>query len=356
MERNSSIYVAGHAGLVGAAICRSLGRKGYSRVITRDRETLDLTDQRQVEDFFSSQKPEVVFLAAAKVGGILANSTYPAEFIHDNLSIALNVITSAHRHGVKKLLNLGSSCIYPKMAPQPIKEDSILTGPLEPTNEPYAVAKIAAIKLCRYYNQQYGTDYLSVMPTNLFGPGDNYNLETSHVLPSLLRKFHLGVLLDNRDFNAIRRDSSRFPVGFGINPFTSDTPDEVIESTLARLGITAGEILLWGTGSPYREFLYVDECADAMVSVMERYAYRDVGEILNIGSGNDIRISEIAIKIAGVTGYKGRIRYDPSKPDGTPRKRLDVSRLTALGWKSCLSLEEGIRLSHDWYLSQVTPA
>jgi GDP-L-fucose synthase len=352
MERNSRIYVAGHTGLVGAAICRALERKGYSRVITEERETLDLTNQHQVEEFFKSRKPEVVFLAAAKVGGILANSTYPADFIHDNLSIALNVITSAHRHGVKKLMNLGSSCIYPKMAPQPIKEDSILTGPLEPTNEPYAVAKIAAIKLCRYYNQQYGTDYLSVMPTNLFGPGDNYNLETSHVLPSLIRKFYLGSLLRSGNFKAIRHDSTVYPLGFGLAPFSDTTPDGEIVSTLSSLGITGETITLWGTGSPFREFMYVDDCADAIIYLMEHYRYNDIGEILNIGTGSDLRIAEIASKIKGIIGYEGDVKYDASKPDGTPRKLLDVGRLTSLGWKPGFSVDEGVRKSFEWYLAR----
>ena len=301
-----------------------------------------------MEQFFLAEKPQLVFLAAAKVGGILANSTYKAEFIHDNLAIALNVIDASFHSGVRKLLNLGSSCIYPKLAPQPLKEEYLLTGPLEPTNEPYAIAKIAAIKLCRYYNEQYGTNFLSVMPTNLFGPGDNFNLETSHVLPALLRKFHLAMLLSSRRYDDIRRDFAAKPLGFGIG---SDVVpgDSEITDLLGRRGIFDGRIELWGTGSALREFLYSDDLADAAVHLMLYEDARALGEFVNIGVGTDISIRDLAHKIKNLVGFTGEIVFDSSKPDGTPRKLLDVSRIAALGWKPLTSLDEGLRNLYDWY-------
>lgn len=307
MNKDSKIYIAGHRGLVGSALMRGLRGRGHVNLVTRTSKELDLKRQADVEAFFEKEKPEYVFLAAAKVGGILANSTYRAEFIYDNLMIAANVVNSAHACGVKKLLNLGSSCIYPKFAPQPMKEEHLLTGSLEPTNEPYAVAKIAAIKLCRYYNEQYGTNYISAMPTNLYGPGDNFNLRNSHVLPALIRKFHEAKTEGRRSVD------------------------------------------IWGTGEPYREFLYVDDLADACVFLMERCDYRDLGEFVNIGTGEDLRIKDLAMMVKAVVGFEGEITHDITKPDGAPKKLLDVSRIKALGWRSQVTLEEGIRRTYEWY-------
>lgn len=308
MRIQSSIYVAGHQGLVGSALCRKLAAAGYRTVITRTSAELDLRRQTEVEAFFDEERPEYVFLAAAKVGGILANDTYKAEFIYDNLMIAGNVIHASYKAGVRKLLNLGSSCIYPKFAPQPMQEDYLLTGLLEPTNEPYALAKIAAIKLCRYYNEQYGTNFLSVMPTNLYGPGDNFDLLTSHVLPALIRKFHEA------------KTCGRSPV------------------------------VIWGTGTPHREFLFVDDLAEACLFVMQNKDARDLGEFINIGSGIDISIRDLTELVRGIVGYQGEIIFDSTKPDGSPKKLLDVSRMTILGWRAVTSLEDGVKQTYQWYL------
>ena len=306
MDKGSRIYVAGHHGLVGSAVCRRLLRGGYSNLIIRERSRLDLTDPAAVESFFASEKPEYVFLAAAKVGGILANSTYPVDFLRDNLSIELNVMDAAYRHGVKKVEALGSSCIYPKLAPQPIKEEYLLSGPLEPTNEWYAVAKIAGIKLAQAYRQQYGFHAISLMPTNLYGQGDHFDLKSSHVLPALMRKAHE-----------------------------------------ARIG-NAAEMVVWGTGAPRREFMHVDDLADAALFLMLNY---DEPEIINVGVGTDLSIRELAELVCRVVGYNGRLIFDTSKPDGTPQKLLDVSRLRALGWQARVSLEEGIMETYRWFLA-----
>lgn len=307
MRKDSKIYVAGHRGLVGSAILRRLTEEGYSNIVTRSRAELDLTHQHAVYRFFEAERPEYVFLAAAKVGGILANSKYPADFIRDNLLIQTNVIDAAYRYGVKKLLFLGSSCIYPKFAMQPISEEYLLTGALEPTNEPYAVAKIAGIKMCQAYNKQYGTNFISVMPTNLYGPEDNFDLETSHVLPALIRKFHEAKVTGRP------------------------------------------HVVVWGTGAPRREFLHVDDLADACVFLMKEYSDT---EIINIGVGEDISIRELAELIRDVVEYTGEIVFDTSKPDGTPRKLLDVSRLTVMGWKARISLRKGIEQTYRWYLEK----
>ncbi|MCM1987573.1 GDP-L-fucose synthase [Methanococcoides seepicolus] len=307
MDKNTRIYVAGHRGLVGSAIVRKLESKGYNNLIYHTHQELDLTDQKAVHDFFEKERPEYVFLAAAKVGGILANSTCPADFIYDNLMIETNVIHAAHKYAVKKLLFLGSSCIYPKFAPQPMKEEYLLTGELEETNEAYAIAKIAGIRLCKHFNQQYETNFMSVMPTNLYGPNDNFDLQTSHVLPALLRKFHEA---------KINNDS---------------------------------EVVVWGTGKPRREFLHVDDMADACVHLMENFDAKDVGEFVNIGVGEDISIAELADLIREVIGFEGEIRYDTSKPDGTPQKLLDVGRLNNIGWKAKIGLSKGIEKTYKWY-------
>jgi len=306
-NRLAKIYIAGHRGLVGSAIVRKLEKEGYNNLVVRSHSELDLTRQEDVEAFFEKERPEYVFLAAARVGGILANSTYKAEFIYDNIMIAANVINTSYKYGVKKLLNLGSSCIYPKHAPQPMKEEYLLSGKLEPTNEPYAIAKIAAIKLCRYYNEQYGTNFISVMPTNLYGPNDNFDLKTSHVLPALIRKFH----------------------------------DAKVEGK--------DKVVLWGTGTPRREFLYVDDLADACLDLMQDYDARDIGEFVNIGTGEDITIKELAELIASIVGFRGDIVWDRDKPDGTPQKLLDVSRINKMGWKARTGLKQGIIQTYDWY-------
>jgi GDP-L-fucose synthase len=304
MNRSSRIYIAGHRGLVGSAISRKLKESGYRNLIYATHGELDLTRQGHVERFFKREEPEYVFLAAAKVGGILANNTYPAQFIYENLAMATHILHSSYLHGVQKLLFLGSSCIYPRDCPQPMKEEYLLSGLLEPTNEPYAVAKIAGIKMCQAYNRQYGTRFISVMPTNLYGPQDNFDLETSHVLPALLRKCH-----------EARKEGRK-------------------------------EVEIWGTGTPKREFLHVDDLADACLFLMERH---DGSDIVNIGTGEDLSIRDLARLIARVVEFPGDLRFDPSKPDGTPEKRLDVSRLEGIGWKARISLEEGIRQTYRWY-------
>lgn len=346
MNATSKIYVAGHRGLVGSAIVRTLQERGYKNVCFKTSKELDLRRQEDTEAFFRKERPEYVFLAAAKVGGILANSTYKAEFIYDNIAIATHVVNAAHKVGVKKLLNLGSSCIYPRLSPQPMKEDYLLTGSLEPTNEPYAIAKISAIKLCRYYNEQYGTNFMSVMPTNLYGAHDNFNLETAHALPALIRKFHLAKLLREKKYEVIKTDIARFSLGFNIDVNLD------LNLILERLGITREAITLWGTGEPYREFLYVDDLADACIFLMGNCNAKDVGEFINIGRGEEIRIKELAPLIKGIAGFEGEIKYDPSKPDGTPRKLLDISRMKSLGWQPKTALEEGVRRTYEWYLRE----
>jgi GDP-L-fucose synthase len=349
MNRNSRIYVAGHRGLVGSAIMRKLLDEGCQNLVVRTRAELDLTDQGAVNRFFKDEKPEYIFLAAARVGGILANNTHPAEFIRDNLLVQANVIDAAHKSGATKLLFLGSACIYPKMAPQPLKEEYLLSGLLEPTNEWYAVAKIAGIKMCQAYRRQYGFNAISVMPINLYGPGDNYNLQTSHVLPALIRKFHLAKLAMKKDFEAIAEDESKY--GCIPDDFKSTLNVIARSSTCpADTFIPDSAVPLWGTGTPRREFLYVDDLADACVFLMRRY---DFGEIINIGVGKDLTIRELARLVAEAVGFEGSISFDSSKPDGTPQKLLDVSRMTSLGWHCQVDLRRGIRMTYDWYLKTV---
>ena len=339
MRADSKIYLAGHNGLVGSAILRRLQDRGYTNIISMASKELDLTRQAEVEAFFENEQPEYVFLAAAKVGGILANSTYKADFIYRNLMIASNVIHAAYKFKAKKLLNLGSSCIYPKFAPQPMKEEHLLTGTLEPTNEPYAIAKIAAIKLCRYYNEQYGTNFISAMPTNLYGLKDNFDLRASHVLPAMLRKFHEAKL---------HMEGAEVHVkGEGL-----DVSENSLLSTHNSSLSTVVE--LWGTGSPFREFLYVDDLADACVFLMEKYNYSEIGEFINVGTGSDITIKDLALMIKEIVGFRGEVIWDSTKPDGTPKKLLDISRIKALGWEPKTSLEEGIKKTYKWYLKTVT--
>ena len=347
----SKIYIAGHKGLVGSSIQRSLTANGFENLIYRQSKELDLRRQQDVEVFFEKERPEYVFLAAAKVGGIFANSTYKADFIYDNIAIAANVIHASYNAGVKKLLNLGSSCIYPKLALQPLKEEYLLSGPLEPTNEPYAIAKIAAIKLCRYFNEQYGTNYISVMPTNLYGPNDNFDLHTSHVLPAFLRKLHLSKLLRHNDHTLIVNDLELF----GNKPdiydgSLSDIDLKFLSHHLSQFGIYPDKITLWGSGKPFREFLYVDDMAEAAIFVMEHCNAEDIKEFVNIGSGEDVALYELAEIVNGVVGFKGEITWDTNRPDGTPRKLLDVSIINDLGWKSRVGLKEGIERTYQWYL------
>ena len=305
MNKDSKIYVAGHRGMVGSAILRKLQKEGYSNIITKTSKELDLRIQKDVDDFFKLEKPEYVFLAAAKVGGILANNTYRAEFIYDNLMIQSNVIHSAYKYGVKKLLFLGSSCIYPKYAPQPMKEEYLLSGYLEPTNEPYAIAKIAGIKMCEAYRYQYGCNFISAMPTNLYGPNDNYDLNNSHVLPALIRKFHEAKIYNKK------------------------------------------EVIVWGTGNPRREFMHVDDLADACLFLMLNY---NDSQFVNVGTGKDISIRELAELIKTIVGYEGNIIFDTTKPDGTPRKLLDLNYMHSLGWHHKIELEEGIKMTYQDFL------
>ncbi|HOO95951.1 MAG TPA: GDP-L-fucose synthase [Proteiniphilum sp.] len=376
MNRDSKIYVAGHGGLVGSAIWENLKAKGYTNLVGRRQRELDLTDGAAVARFFEEEQPEYVFLAAAHVGGIMANNTYRADFIYRNLQIQNNVIGESWRHGVKKLLFLGSTCIYPKEAPQPMREDALLTAPLEYTNEPYAIAKIAGLKMCESFNIQYGTNFIAVMPTNLYGPNDNFDLERSHVLPAMIRKIHLAKCLMEGDMEAIREDLRRRPVeGIGarlkgpvidISPLEgvthADLPEPVTDRQILELlqkyGVTPEGVMLWGTGQPLREFLWSEEMADACVYIMERVEFADLAagkeEVrnchINIGTGHEISIRDLSALIARTVGYRGKISFDRSKPDGTMRKLTDPSKLNSLGWQHQIEIDEGVRRMYEWYL------
>jgi len=358
MKKNSKIYIAGHRGMVGSAILRKLQAEGYDSFVFRTSKELDLRHQQAVKTFFEAEKPEYVFLAAAKVGGIAANNTYRAEFLYDNLMIQSNIIHSSYLTGVKKLLFLGSSCIYPKLAPQPLKEEYLLTGELEETNEPYAIAKIAGIKMCDAYRDQYGCNFISAMPTNLYGPNDNYNLETSHVLPALMRKMHLGKAIENNDWQSIQSDLNKYP----IEGVTGESSKAKIKTILSKYGVryaknntapsgtaersrsivdvpVPSEVEVWGDGTPMREFLHVDDLADACLFLMNNY--NDPG-FVNIGTGMDITIKELAGMIKEIVGFKGEIVWDETKPNGTPRKLMDMGKMERLGWRYSLSLSQGI--------------
>lgn len=344
MNKDAKIYIAGHKGMVGSAIERNLRTKGYNNIVARSFEELNLLDAQSVKDFFEAEKPEYVVLAAAKVGGIVANNVYRAQFIYENLMIQNHVIHQSYLSGVKKLLFLGSSCIYPRMAEQPIKEEYLLTGLLEQTNEPYAIAKIAGIKMCEAYHAQYGSNFISIMPTNLYGQNDNYDLEKSHVLPALIRKMLLGKYLMSNDMQSIRRDLEKLPVE-GVR---GTSTDQEIMAVLGKYGITSNDakvsITLWGTGSPMREFLHVDDMADASVYLLMHYDAPDTTPShVNAGCGEDITIFDLAMLVKGIVDYQGEIIWDSTKPDGTPRKLLDVSKLKGLGWSPSIALEEGIK-------------
>ncbi len=347
MEKTSKIYVAGHRGLVGSAIVRKLRVEGYTNIITRTHGELDLTRQGRVENFFKTEKPDYVFLAAAKVAGIWGNNIYPAQFIYENITIQTNIIHASYLHEAQKLLFLGSSCIYPKLCPQPIKEEFLLSGYLESTNEPYAIAKIAGIKTCQSYNRQYKTRYISVMPNNLYGPNDNFSLETSHVLPALIRKFHLAKLAAAGDWEGVQKDEAAcglipadIKTSIGLDPITNQPINQSTHQP---------SVILWGTGSPRREFLHVDDLADACLFLMNHY---DESELINIGWGKDQTIRELAEIISKIVGFKAPIKWDSGKPDGTPQKLLDVSRLTEKGWRAKIGLAEGIREVYRWYLGE----
>ncbi len=362
MQKDSKIYIAGHRGLVGSAIVKNLTARGYTNLVTRRHAELDLTDALAVADFFDRERPEYVILAAAKVGGIVANNTYRAEFIYENLMIQNNVVHQSYLHQVKKLLFLGSTCIYPKACPQPMKETYLLTDPLEYTNEPYAIAKIAGIKLCESYNLQYGTNYISVMPTNLYGPNDNFDLEKSHVLPALIRKIHLGKALENEDWDSVRADLNRLPIE-GVNGEAS-TSD--IKRILEKYGLQPNledgvSVEIWGSGKPMREFLWSEDMADACVFLMQERDFKDTysndtAEVrnthINIGTGTDVSIADLANLISEIIGFKGTFVFNTDKPDGTMKKLTDVSKLHDLGWKHNISLKEGIEKQYDWYLKQ----
>jgi len=381
MNKDSKIYIAGHLGLVGGGIWRAFQRHGYTNLLGRSIDELDLMNQASVESFFAKEKPEYVVLVAAKVGGIQANNTYRGQFIYENLMIELNVIHAAYKHGVKKLLFLGSSCIYPKLASQPIKEESLLTGPLEPTNEPYAIAKIAGIRLCDAYNRQYGTNFISAMPTNMYGPGDNYHPENSHVLPAMIRKMHLAKLLQDSNFDELRQVYRRELSG-GVSSTTQQPSNPQLMDWLSKSGITltpdsrplssdirplASEtrsvtLSLWGTGTPLREFLYSDDLAEACVFLVEKANYKDmaftdasgtVQSHINVGSGKEVAIRELAETVKEVVGFKGELAWDSSKPDGTPRKLMDSSRLRSLGWDPRIDLPKGIALAYQDFLTRL---
>lgn len=352
MNKESKIFVAGHKGLVGSAIKRRLEKDGFTNILTREHGELDLTNQAQTMDFFQSEKPDFVFLSAAKVGGIMANQTYPAEFIYQNLMIATNVINASYKTNVKKLMNLGSSCIYPRNAPQPMKEECLLTSELEKTNEAYAMAKIAAIKLCRYYNQQYGTNYISVMPTNQYGIGDNFNMETAHLLPMIMRRFHLAKLLSNGDFDAIRRDLRHYKLGWNLDSRINFSDKKSLESALNSVGAYADKAVLWGDGSVYREMMCSDDLADACVYLMQNKNYSDIGEHVNITDGTDIQLKDLFELVKSIVGFNGRLEYDKTKPNGTPRKQMDATRIKSLGWQPKIPLDKGITSFYEWYKEQ----
>ena len=364
LDKSAKVYVAGHHGLVGSAIWNNLKERGYNNLVGRSHKELDLLDPMAVKAFFDEEQPDAVILAAAHVGGIMANLQYRADFIYQNLQIQQNVIGESFRHGVKKLLFLGSTCIYPREAPQPMKEEVLLTSPLEYTNEPYAIAKIAGLKMCESFNLQYGTNYIAVMPTNLYGPNDNFHLENSHVLPAMIRKIHLTKCLNEGDWDAVCKDINLRPVE-GVNG--SNTHQEILEK-LAKFGITPEAVTLWGTGKPMREFLWSEEMADASVHVLLNVDFKQtydaaqknadgITEIrnchINVGTGKEVSIREVAEKIMKEIGFKGELRWDASKPDGTLRKLTDVSKLHSLGWHHKVEIDEGIHRLYEWYLKGI---
>lgn len=351
MEKTSKIYVAGHTGLVGSAIVRKLKKEGYCNLLLKTHEELDLTNQTEVNAFFEHEKPDYVFLAAARVGGIVANNTYPAEFIYTNLMIGTNIVHASYKNGVKKLLNLASSCIYPKETPQPMREDFLMQGGLEKTSEAYSVAKIAVVKLCHYYNVQYGTNYLTVMPPNQYGPGDNFNMETAHFLPMILRRFHLAKLLQNNDFEAIRKNLKKNSLGWGIDEKIDFSDEMSLEKACNAVGAYRNKVTAWGDGNVYRELMNSDDLADICLVLMNSKNAKEVGEFLNVGTGNDILMKDLLELVAEITEFKGEIDFDASKPSGVYRKLLDNSRMRKLGLTVSRSLKDGITDFYNQYLA-----
>ncbi|MCR5261668.1 MAG: GDP-L-fucose synthase [Candidatus Gastranaerophilales bacterium] len=351
LDRNAKVYIAGHKGLVGSALLRRFEKEGFKNIVVRTSKELDLTNQADTEAFFDKERPDYVLLAAAKVGGILANSTYPADFIYRNLMISTNVIHSAYKYGAKKLLNLGSSCIYPRIVPDKMAEDCLLTAPLEKTNEAYALAKIAAIKLCYYYNKQYGTNFISLMPTNQYGIGDNFNMETAHLLPMIMRRFHLAKLLANCDFEAIKKDLKRYKLGNGLDDSFDYDNNEEVEKVLNKLGAFKDHVVLWGDGSVFREMMSSDDLADASFYLMDNKDADEIGELVNVTDGTDIQLKDLFVIVKDIVGFKGEITYDKSKPNGTPRKLMDATKIKALGWSPKIDLKQGITDTYNWYCS-----
>ncbi len=349
MNKNSKIYIAGHRGLVGSAIERKLRKEGFNNLILKTLSELNLINQKETNEFFEHEKPEYVFLSAAKVGGILANSTYPAEFLYNNLMISSNIINASCKSGVKKLVNLGSSCIYPKCAPQPMKEDCLLTSSLEKTNEGYAIAKIAAIKLCNYYNKQYGTNFISLMPTNQYGINDNFNMKTAHLLPMLLRRFHLAKLLYEENFDEIIKDLKKRKIGYSYDEQIDFNNKESVIEILNKIGAYKDKVIVWGDGSVYRELMSSDDLADAAFYLMQNKDYNEIGELVNITGGDDIKLSDLYEIIKKITGVKQKIEYDTAKPNGTFRKLMDDTKIKQLGWSPKIKLEEGIKSVYKWY-------
>ncbi len=351
LDRNAKVYIAGHNGLVGSALLRRFKKEGFTNIVTRSSKELNLINQADVEKFFEEEKPDYVLLAAAKVGGIMANSTYPADFIYQNLMISTNVIHAAYKFGAKKLLNLGSSCIYPRIVPDKMAEDCLLSAPLEKTNEAYALAKIAAIKLCYYYNKQYGTNFISLMPTNQYGIGDNFNMETAHLLPMIMRRFHLAKLLANGDFDAIKKDLKRYKLGNGLDDSFDYNNNAEVEEVLNKLGAYKDHVVLWGDGSVFREMMSSDDLADASFYLMDNKDADEIGELVNVTDGTDIQLKELFDIVKDIIGFKGEITYDKTKPNGTPRKLMDATKIKALGWSPKIDLRQGIKATYDWYCS-----
>ncbi len=351
MDKNSKIYIAGHKGLVGSAIERRLRKEGFDNIVVRTSFELNLISQKETEEFFRQEKPDYVFLAAAKVGGILANSTYPAEFLYNNLMISSNIINASYKYNVKKLVNLGSSCIYPKCAPQPMKEDCLLTSQLEQTNEGYAIAKIAAIKLCHYYNKQFKTNFISLMPTNQYGINDNFNLETAHLLPMLIRRFHLAKLLYNNDFDSIVKDLKKRKIGYGYDESIDYNNEESIVEVLNKIGAYKDKVIVWGDGSVYRELMSSDDLADACFYLAENKDAKEIGELVNITRGDDIKLSKLYKLLQDIVGLPQKIEYDTTKPNGTFRKLMDDTKIKKLGWSPKVELEQGIKDTYKWYIN-----
>ncbi|MBC8550695.1 MAG: GDP-L-fucose synthase [Nitrospira sp.] len=350
MKKNSLIYIAGHISLAGAAIYNLLKSSGYHNLITANDNELNLTNQSEVDSFFHKEQPEYVFLAASKSGGIMANRENPADFAYQNTMIAANTIHSSYKHNVKRLINIGASCIYPKHANQPMKEEDLMTGPLEPSVEPTGLSKIVSIKLCNYYNRQYGTNFISVTPTNLYGPGDNFALQTAYVIPALIRKFHLAKILSESDMQLIIDDFKMFtsPLSDVTPPPENDSPIAV----LSNINIQKDHVTIWGSGKAFREFLYAEDFADACVYLMNNHESANIGEFINVGAGSDISIHDLVLKVVALIGYKGKIVFDSSKPDGPPKKLLDSSLIRSVGWTNKITLDEGLKRTYEWYVSQ----